>query len=88
MATLALPTSLQGSARAESRAVIERFDPLQTWLFNERRIEVPLVTWGSPARRWFRVSAHAHNAMEDYERLVEALTLARKNHKSMALSPD
>jgi isopenicillin-N epimerase len=76
MATLPLPPKLQSPAR-ESRAVVARFDPLQTWLFEQRGIEVPLVVWGSPAQRWFRISAHAHNAMADYERLADALAEAQ-----------
>jgi isopenicillin-N epimerase len=81
MATLPLPPALQPSSAGESRAVIERFDPLQTWLFEQRRIEVPLVTFGTPARRWFRVSAHAHNSIADYVRLADALADAEKEHK-------
>jgi hypothetical protein len=88
MATLPLPPGSQGSATAESRAVIARFDPLQTWLFDERRIEVPVVTFGAPPQRWFRVSAHAHNTLGDYARLAEALTEAQKNHKLVALRRD
>ena len=68
--------------------MIARFNPLQTWLFEQRSIEVPIVIWGAPAQRWFRVSAHAHNAIGDYERLADALVEARDNIKSMALSVD
>jgi isopenicillin-N epimerase len=78
MATLPLPEGLAQSRAGVSRAVIERFDPLQTWLFNERKIEVPMVTWGDPPQRWFRVSAHLHNDIADYERLASALLEARK----------
>jgi isopenicillin-N epimerase len=67
MATLPLPERLQTSAPAV------RFEPLQTWLFEHDKIEVPLICWGTPARRWFRISAHGHNCMEDYERLALAL---------------
>jgi isopenicillin-N epimerase len=88
MATLLLPDLLQPATPGESRAVIARFNPLQTWLFEQHAIEVPLVTWGAPSRHWFRVSAHAHNAIGDYERLADALIEARDNHKSMAVSRD
>jgi isopenicillin-N epimerase len=73
MATLPLPERFQDGA-GESRAVISRFDPLQTHLFERHKIEVPLIRFGSPPRRWFRISAHVHNEMADYERLATALS--------------
>ena len=73
MATLPLPERFQ-NADGESRAVISRFDPLQTWLFEKHGIEMPLIRFGPAARRWFRISAHAHNTLEDYERLAGALS--------------
>ena len=72
MATLPLPERFQDGGTT-SRAVIARFDPLQSRLFEAHKIEVPLIRFGSPARRWFRVSAHAHNGLADYERLAAAL---------------
>lgn len=72
MATLPLPAAFQGDGSGESRAVIARFDPLQTWLFEKHGIEVPTIRWGKSGQRWFRVSAHAHNALEDYDRLADA----------------
>ena len=72
MATLPLPQRFQDGDMT-SRAVIARFDPLQSRLFESHKIEVPLIRFGSPARRWFRVSAHAHNGLADYERLAAAL---------------
>lgn len=72
MATLPLPVRFQ-SQPGESRAVIERFDPDQTRLFQEHHIEVPFIRWGDPARRWFRISAHAYNSAADYRRLAETL---------------
>jgi isopenicillin-N epimerase len=74
MATLPLPESLQDREPGESRAVISRFDPLQSMLLERHRIEVPLLRWGNPARRWFRISAHAYNSAEDYRRLATALS--------------
>jgi isopenicillin-N epimerase len=76
MATLPLPSALQDRQPGESRAVISRFDPLQSLLLEEYRIEVPLLRWGNPARRWFRISAHAYNSPEDYERLGISLASA------------
>ena len=73
MATLPLPDSLQDRTAGDSRAVIARFDPLQSRLLAEHRIEVPVVKWGTPTRRWIRISAHAHNSPGDYARLADAL---------------
>jgi isopenicillin-N epimerase len=79
MATLPIPGPLQ-DCNGESRAVIARFDPLQTLLFERHRIEVPLLRWGAPARRWFRISAHAYNRLQEYELLAAALSEAAKSH--------
>jgi len=73
MATLPLPDAFQEKEPGESRAVIARFDPLQSALFEQHRIEVPLLRWGAPARRWFRISAHAYNSLDEYERLADAI---------------
>ncbi len=73
MATLPLPRAFQETQAGESLAVIARFDPLQSLLLENHHIEVPLVRWGKPTRRWFRVSAHAYNSPHEYERLADAL---------------
>ena len=78
MATLPLPAALQEKNSGEPRAVIARFDPLQSALLEQYRIEVPVVRWGIPARRWFRISAHAYNSPDEYERLADALATAAK----------
>ena len=79
MATLPLPAALQEKNSGEPRAVIARFDPLQSALLEQHRIEVPVVRWGTPARRWFRISAHAYNSSDEYERLADALAAAAKS---------
>ena len=79
MATLPLPAALQEKNSGEPRAVIARFDPLQSALLEQHRIEVPVVRWGTPARRWFRISAHAYNSPDNYERLADALAAAAKS---------
>ena len=79
MATLPLPAALQEKNSGEPRAVISRFDPLQSALLEQHRIEVPVVRWGTPARRWFRISAHAYNSPDNYERLADALAAAAKS---------
>lgn len=50
-----------------------RVDPLQAELFDVHGIEVPIFTWPSWPRRWFRVSAQLYNARADYEALATAL---------------
>ena len=76
MATLSLPGARHERESGESRAVISRFDPLQAMLLEKHGIEVPLLLWGNPARRWFRISAHAYNSTDDYERLAIAFATA------------
>jgi isopenicillin-N epimerase len=50
-------------------------DPLQEWLFEHRRIEVPVYAWPlhQPGRRWIRVSPHLHNSEAQYAFLAHAL---------------
>ncbi len=73
MVTLPLPARFQ-TGGGTSSAVIERFDPDQTRLFREHHVEVPFIRWGTPPRRWFRISTQAYNSLEDYEHLATALT--------------
>jgi isopenicillin-N epimerase len=46
-------------------------DELKAWLYDEFRIEVPIVEW--QGRQFVRVSIQAYNTMEDVDRFVEAL---------------
>jgi isopenicillin-N epimerase len=48
-------------------------DPLQRALYDRHRIEVPIPPWPAPPKRLVRISAHLHNARDDYERLASAL---------------
>ena len=48
-------------------------DPLQTWLLEARRIEVPIVPWPAPPARLVRVSAMAYSTRDEYARLADAL---------------
>lgn len=50
-----------------------RFDPVQARLHSEHRVEVPVVRWGEPKRRYVRVSAQAYNSTDDYRALAEAI---------------
>ena len=68
MATIPLPETFQ---RVPFTA--DRIDPLQTRLLEEHRIEIPIIRWGEPARRYVRLSAQAYNSTEDYRALAAAL---------------
>jgi isopenicillin-N epimerase len=50
-----------------------RPDPLQPRLFDDWRIEVPVISWPAAPRRLVRISAQIYNRREQYERLAEAL---------------
>jgi isopenicillin-N epimerase len=73
MATIQLPPALQDKRTSAQRPVGERIDPLQSALLVRHRIEVPVIVWGTPQRRWVRISAHAYNTPAEYERLADAL---------------
>lgn len=47
--------------------------PLQDALRERHKIEVPIVSWPAPPKRWVRVSAQLYNAPPQYEFLAEAL---------------
>lgn len=68
MATIPLPEVLQSRPFNG-----ERFDPIQTELYDRKRIEVPIIRWGAPTRRWVRISAHAYNRVSEYQHLAWAL---------------
>ena len=65
MATLPLP------ARFQNVCFSGKLAPEQACLYDNSRIEVPLVSVG--ALRCFRVSAHLHNHIDDYAFLAEAI---------------
>lgn len=77
---------LTAATGAVAGQVAAATDPLQAALFEEHRIEVPIMTWPVAAAlddgagdgrravtRLLRVSAQAHNRVEDYEQLAVAL---------------
>jgi isopenicillin-N epimerase len=49
-------------------------DPLHLRLFEEHRIEVPVMPWPAPPKRLLRISAQLYNRPAQYERLAAALT--------------
>ena len=69
MAAVPLPDGTQSAAPALYG------DPLQDLLLFEHGIEVPFVPWPQPPKRVLRVSAQLYNAIEEYQRLAEALLL-------------
>jgi isopenicillin-N epimerase len=68
MATVALPQRFQGTSTPPGA-----MDPLQTRLLEEFGLEVPVVNWGVPARRYVRLSAQAYNSPAQYAYLAGAL---------------
>jgi isopenicillin-N epimerase len=68
MATIPLPERLQRVPH-----VLGRFDFIQNRLLDKHGIEVPIVRWGEPQRRFIRISAQAYNDTADYRTLAEAL---------------
>jgi len=68
MATVLLPERFQTAPFTANP-----IDPVQTSLFDQYAIEVPVVRWGDPERRWLRISAHAYNSRDQYAYLAGAL---------------
>jgi len=69
MATLPLPEPLQTLPLTN-----QRLDPVHLLLLDQHGIEVPIVHWGKPVRRWVRISAQAYNTTAHYRALADALT--------------
>ncbi len=67
MATLPLPERFQGTPKSG------KIDAEQLRLYDEFGIELPFLRFGSPERRYFRLSAHLYNSLAEYEYLAEAL---------------
>ena len=49
------------------------FDVLQGRLFDDYRIEVPVIAWPAPPKRLIRISAQIYNRPEQYAYLADAL---------------
>ncbi len=49
-------------------------DPFQRLLFEEHKIEVPVMSWPAPPARVLRISAQAYNDLEEYRALAEVLS--------------
>ncbi len=61
-------------AAVATKPGVVALDPLQDWLWEQRRIEVPVFSFGG--RRVLRISAQLYNQKADYERLALALSEA------------
>lgn len=68
MATLPLPERLQGETPSPGAVV-----PLQLLLPEKAGIQIPVVNWGEPARRYLRLSAQAYNSLAQYAYLAATL---------------
>ena len=68
LATVALPDG----EPASPRSALE-IDPLQDALFEKFHLEVPVVSWPAPPKRWVRVSSQIYNTDAQYRRLASAL---------------
>ena len=47
--------------------------PLQDALRDKHKIEVPIISWPAPPKRWVRVSAQLYNSLPQYEALAQAM---------------
>lgn len=64
-------------------------DPLQLALFERHALEVPIVAWPAPPRRWVRVSAQVYNDLSEYRALADALRELLAQERSLRRStPD
>jgi hypothetical protein len=59
--------------RFQKRKSSGKIDREQLALYDRFGIEVPLNRFGTPTRRWLRVSAQIYNSPTEYEYLVGAL---------------
>jgi isopenicillin-N epimerase len=76
LATIPLPAGFPDAPRSE------KIDAEQAELYDRYAIEVPLSRFGSPVRRWFRISAQIYNSMAEYEYLAAALREMRARSES------
>lgn len=76
LASLPLPDAVPDDLLDEEELSVGcALDPpaLQERLFNDYRIEVPVVPWPHAPKRLLRVSAQLYNDRRDFERLADAL---------------
>ena len=71
MASIPLPTSERFPPPPAGSELSQ--DPVHDALFDEHRIEVPILRNPADSGRLVRVSAQLYNQRDDYERLAAAL---------------
>jgi len=68
LATLALPDAPTVDEPPSTYGTL-----LQTSLVERHRVQVPIVLWPAPPRRFVRISAQIYNQTSEYDRLADAL---------------
>lgn len=68
LATVPLPN---GDSDAPANAF--ESDPMQRALFERYAIEVPVMPWPAPPKRWLRISAQVYNTLDEVRELAAAL---------------
>lgn len=58
-------------------------DPLQVRLWDQWRIEIPVMRWASPRLRMLRVSPQAYNTIEQYEYLARAVVASERELRGL-----
>jgi isopenicillin-N epimerase len=81
LATVVLP------AGVTTEIMWRRPDPIQTKLFDDWHIEVPVMSWPAPPKRLVRISAQLYNTPDHYARLGEALTKELATERSNSPHP-
>ena len=69
LASMPLPDAAESAPQSSPLYM----DPLQETLLREYSIEVPIIPWPAPPKRWARISAQLYNRESQYARLGEAL---------------
>lgn len=70
----AVPLPDGGSSQVPSSPLY--VDPLQDWLLERHRIEVPIIPWPAPPKRLLRISAQLYNSLPQVHKLAKAVTAA------------
>ncbi len=78
LAAVPLPDALPG----EYPRLPFNESPLQDTLREKHKIEVPIVFWPAPPKRWVRISAQLYNSLPQFDRLAEALCSATKRNSA------
>ena len=72
LAAVPLPVG-GGPSAATTMSQFRPVDSLQSALFDDYKIEVPVMTWPRAPHRLLRISAQIYNHADDYQRLGAAL---------------